>query len=280
MKTKTLRNFFVITFIWAWVLWMPFILPSFGLYEMTETLEGLVMLAVMLGAFGPLIAAMILTYRDGRKEKVKQYFRKCLNFKIKPIYYLMAILLGFVITAAAHYLTNLSGLDDLPNNLIPEGINIPISVLIIPYLLMLFILGGGGQEEFGWRGFAQEPMQERLGVLKGSILIGLIWSLWHLPLWFIIGEGHSYYPFLAFALYATSWSVIIGIMYNLSGKKMVIAWIMHAVGNLSVPLFPVLFLEDVPQPGYWVWSILNLLVAFGMVIWVYYRKQEELGARL
>ncbi|MCF7931109.1 MAG: CPBP family intramembrane metalloprotease [Acholeplasmataceae bacterium] len=279
MKTKTLRNFFVITFIWAWVLWMPFVLPSFGLYEMTETLEGLVMLAVMIGAFGPLIAAMILTYRDGGKEKVRQYFRKCLNFKIKPIYYLMAILLGLVITAAAHYLTNLSGLDNLPNNLIPEGINIPIYVLIIPYLLMLFILGGG-QEEFGWRGFAQEPMQERLGVLKGSILIGLIWSLWHLPLWFIIGEGHSYYPFLAFMLYATSWSVIIGIMYNLSGKKMVVAWIMHAVGNLSVPLFPVLFLEDVPQPGYWVWAILNLLVAAGMVIWVYYRKQEVLGARL
>lgn len=279
MKTKTLRNFFVITFVWAWVLWMPFVLPTFGLYEMTETLEGLVMLAVMIGAFGPLISAMILTYRDGGKEKVKQYFRKCLNFKIKPIYYLIAIFLGLVITASAHYLTNLTGLDDLPNNLIPEGINISVYVLILPYLLMLFILGGG-QEEFGWRGFAQDPMQERFGILKGSIMIGLIWSIWHAPLWLISGEGHSYYPFFAFMLYATSWSVIIGIMYNLSGKKMVIAWIMHAVGNLSVPLFPVLFLEDVPQPGYWVWAVLNLLVAFGMVIWVYYRKQKELGARL
>lgn len=93
LKTKTLRNFFVITFAWTWILWMPFVLPTFGLYEMTETLEGLVMLAVLLGAFGPLISAMILTYRDGGKGKVKQYFRKCLNFKIKPIYYLMAIVL-------------------------------------------------------------------------------------------------------------------------------------------------------------------------------------------
>ncbi|MGS0972765.1 MAG: CPBP family intramembrane glutamic endopeptidase [Candidatus Izemoplasmataceae bacterium] len=279
MKTKTLRSFFVITFIWAWVLWLPFVLPTFGLYEMNITLEGLVMLAVMLGAFGPLVSAMILTYRQGGKEKLKQFFRKCLDVKIKPIYYGMAFILGLSVTAIAHYLTILTGLDELPNNLIPEGINLPLYVLIVPYTLMLFILGGG-QEEFGWRGFAQEPMQERFGVLKGSLIIGLIWSIWHAPLWLIIGEGHSYYPFLAFTVYTTSWSVIIGIMYNLSGKKMMIAWIMHVLGNLSVPLFPVLFLEDVPQPGYWVWATLNLLLAIGMIVWVHYKKREALGARL
>lgn len=279
MKTKTLRSFFVITFIWAWVLWLPFVLPTFGLYEMNITLEGLVMLAVMLGAFGPLVSAMILTYRQGGKEKLKQFFHKCLDVKIKPIYYGMAFILGLSVTAIAHYLTILTGLDELPNNLIPEGINLPLYVLIVPYTLMLFILGGG-QEEFGWRGFAQEPMQERFGVLKGSLIIGLIWSIWHAPLWLIIGEGHSYYPFLAFTVYTTSWSVIIGIMYNLSGKKMMIAWIMHVLGNLSVPLFPVLFLEDVPQPGYWVWATLNLLLAIGMIVWVHYKKREALGARL
>lgn len=279
MKTKTLRSFFVITFIWTWVLWLPFVLPTFGLYEMNIALEGLVMLAVMLGAFGPLVSAMILTYRLGGKEKLKQFFGKCLDVKIKPIYYGMAFILGLSVTAVAHYLTILTGLDELPNNLIPEGINLPLYVLIVPYTLMLFILGGG-QEEFGWRGFAQEPMQERFGVLKGSLIIGLIWSIWHAPLWLIIGEGHSYYPFLAFIVYATSWSVIIGIMYNLSGKKMMIAWIMHVLGNLSVPLFPVLFLEDVPQPGYWVWAILNLSLAIGMTVWVHYTKREVLGARL
>jgi membrane protease YdiL (CAAX protease family) len=278
MKAKTLKRYFIITFLWSWILWLPFVLPSFGVYDMTETLEGLLMPVVMLAAFGPLFSAMILTYQANGKTGLKQFFQKCLDVKIKPIYYVMAVVLGLVITAVAHYFTNIVGIDTLPNSLVPEELDIPLYILIIPYTLLLLFFGGG-QEEFGWRGFAQEPMQDIFGVVKGSIIIGLLWSLWHGPLWLIPGEGHSYYSFFAFSLYATSWSLIIGLMYNLSGKKMVIAWIMHTIGNLSVPLFPVLFLEDVPQPGYWVWAILNAMVAIGFALWVYYRKREQLNAR-
>jgi len=263
-------KYFLITFVWAWVLWLPFVLPYFGLYEMTETLQGLVMLAVMIGAFGPLVSAVILTSLDGGKPALKAYFKRCFTFKVKGVYYLYAILFGLVITAFAHYFTNLTGIDSLPNNLIPEGMDVPLYILILPYTLLLFVLGGG-QEEFGWRGYAQDPVQERFGLLKGSLLIGFMWGLWHLPLWFIDGEGHSYYPFLAFLIYTMSWSLVIGIMYELSGKKMVIAWVMHAFGNLSVPLFPVLFLEDVPQPGYWVWAFSNVIVATVFALW--YRQK-------
>jgi membrane protease YdiL (CAAX protease family) len=277
MKTSTLRTFFIITFAWAWILWLPFVLPAIGLYEMTETLEGLLMLAVMLGAFGPLVSAVILSARHGEKGAVKAYFKKCLDFRVKPRYYVWAVVLGLAITAFTHYFVNIVGIDTLPNNLIPEDLDIPMYILVVPYTLMLFVLGGG-QEEFGWRGFAQDPMQDRFGIIKGSLMIGLLWSLWHLPLWFIEGEGHSYYSFFAFALYATSWSVVIGIMYNLSGKRMVIPWIMHTMGNLSVPLFPVLFLEDVPQPGYWVWAGFNAIVAIGLSYWFYHKNQERVSA--
>ncbi len=273
MKNSKLVKFFIITFVWAWVLWLPFVLTYFNVYSMTETLEGLLMLAVMLGAFGPLVAAVVLKYSDGGLKEVKSFFKHCLDFKIKPIYYLVALILGIAITAVAHYFTNIVGLDTLPNNLVPEEIDIPLYILIVPYTLMLFFLGGG-QEEFGWRGYAQEPMQKIFGVVKGSLLIGLLWAVWHLPLWFIPGEGHAYYSFFAFAMYTMSWSLIIGIIYNISGKKVVIAWIMHTVGNLSVPLFPVLFLEDVPQPGYWVWAILNLIVATILAIWFVKRNKE------
>jgi membrane protease YdiL (CAAX protease family) len=170
----------------------------------------------------------------------------------------------------AHYFTNVSGIDQLPSSLVPEEMDIPMYVLILPYTLMLFLLGGG-QEEFGWRGYAQDPMQERFGVLKASLIIGIFWSLWHGPLWLIQGEGHEYYSFIAFALYATSWSLIIGIMYNLSGKKLIIPWLMHTFGNLSVPLFPVLFLEHVPQPGYWIWASMTFIVAVIMGLW-YHKK--------
>lgn len=274
MTNRKIIPFFVICFVWAWVLWLPFVLPSTGLYEMTETLSGLIMLAVMLGAFGPLIAAVILVYRSGGKQELKKYFKRCFNMKINAKYYLLAVILSLGITALVHYTVNLSGIDQLPNNLVPSEIETPLYILVIPYTLMLFFLGGG-QEEFGWRGYVQDPLQDKYGVIKGSVIIGLMWSIWHLPLWFIQGEGHAYYSFFAFALYTTSWSVIIGIMYNLAGKKMMIPWIMHTLGNLSVPLFPILFLQDVPQPGYWIWAIANSTVAIIFSYWFDKRKRIQ-----
>lgn len=50
---------------------------------------------------------------------------------------------------------------------------IPAIILIVPYFLMMLIVGGG-QEEFGWRGYAQEPLQERFGVVGGSIVLGVV----------------------------------------------------------------------------------------------------------
>lgn len=277
MKTKKLVMYFVITFLWAWILWLPFVLTYFDVYEMTTTLEGLIMPAVMLAAFGPVVSATILSYHSGGIKSVKAFYKRCLDFKIKPVYYLVAIGLGLVITAFAHYLTNIVGLDTLPTTLVPSDITIPLYLLIVPYTLMLFFLGGG-QEEFGWRGFAQDPVQERMGIIKGSMFIGFMWGVWHFPLWLIPGEGHAYYSFSAFVLYTISWSLIIGIIYNISGKKLVIAWVMHTIGNLSVPLFPVLFLEDVPQPGYWVWAICNAIFAMGLAIWFSNRSKEELAS--
>ncbi len=271
MKNKTIIGYFFICFIWSWVLWLPFVLPSFGVYDMTPTLEGLVMLAVMLGAFGPLLAAVILTFKDGRLKGVKEFFKKCFDFRVNYKYYLLAFVFSLGITASVHYFVTFTGIDHLPINLVPSGVDIPIILLILPYTLMLLFLGGG-QEEFGWRGFIQEPLQDKIGVIKASVVIGLLWSLWHLPLWFIPGEGHAYYSFIAFTIYTTGWSVILGIMYNLAGRKMTIPWVMHTLGNLSVPLFPILFLEDVPQPAYWIWALTNAVVAIIFGIWYERRR--------
>jgi len=238
---------------------------------MTEQLEGLLTVAIILGAFGPLIAAVITSYSIGKRKEVKSYLKRCLDFKTNWKYYLIGTLLAFGTTVFAHYFSIIMNIDSLPSTLIPDDTGVPLIVLLIPYVLMIFLVGGG-QEEFGWRGFIQEPLQNKLGIIRASFLIGLVWGIWHAPLWLIPGEGHSYYPFIAFVLFTTSWSVVIGVMYNLSGRKMIIPWVMHTMSNVSVPFFPVLFLEDVPQPGYWVWVITNLVVALVIGIWFVRKK--------
>jgi len=278
-KQSNKRNvwlFFAITFCFSWLLWLPFVLDGIGIIQLPVSVTSIMTLSVMLGAFGPMVAAIILIGRNQGRAGIKAYFRNAFSFRIKPIYYILAFLLPLLVTACAHYIVNFTGLDALPANLMPEGLAIPVAVLIIPYFIFILI-AGGGQEEFGWRGYAQEPLQQRFGILGGSMLLGTAWGLWHLPLWFMTGEGHAYYSFFAFLLFTVSMSVIIGWIYNASGKKLVVPWIMHAISNVSVPLFPILHMAKVPQPGYWVWVALNILVAGYLTIW-YMRKKKTAPA--
>lgn len=265
-SSRNVWLFFLFTFIYSWLLWLPFVLSGFGVIQLSESATSLMTPAIMLGAFGPLLVAVILIVRKNGWSGVKEFFRNAFNLRVKPIYYVLALLLPLIITAAAHYIVNYSGIDILPANLFPENLAIPVIVLIIPYFIFILI-AGGGQEEFGWRGYAQKPMQQRFGILGGSILLGIVWGVWHLPLWFMPGEGHAYYSFFAFLIYTVSTSVIIGWLYNASGKKLVIPWILHAMGNVSVPFFPIMHMAKVAQPGYWVWVGVNSLVAIFITIW-------------
>ena len=271
--------FFIITFIFSWLIWLPFVLSGFGIIKLSGAVSSFMTLAVMVGAFGPMIAALILICRREGKVGIKDFFRKAFSFRIKPIYYLLAFLIPVIITAIAHYFVNLTGIDTLPDNLFPENLNIPILVLVVPYFLFILI-AGGGQEEFGWRGYAQQPLQQRFGILGGSILLGIAWGLWHLPLWFMPGEGHAYYSFFAFLIYTVSTSVIIGWLYNASGKKLIIAWIIHAVGNVAVPFFPIMHMAEVAQPGYWVWVSVSALVAIYLTIWYMRKTKRDLSTSL
>lgn len=265
-SSRNVLLFFLLTFTYAWLLWLPFVLSGFGVIQLSNNVANLMAIAVMLGAFGPLIAAVILIVRKNGWSGVKYFFIAAFNLRVKPIYYVLAFLLPVLITAVAHYLVNFTAIDILPANLFPENIAVPIVALIFPYFIFILI-AGGGQEEFGWRGYAQEPMQQRFGILGGSIILGIIWGMWHLPLWFMPGEGHAYYSFFAFWLYTVSTSVIIGWLYNASGKKLIIPWIIHSAGNVAIPFFPILHMADVPHPGYWVWVGINALVAIFITIW-------------
>lgn len=266
--------FFLLTFIFAWLIWLPFVLSGFGVIELPQSVTSLMTPSVMLGAFMPMVAAIILIARKEGRAGVKKFFKNAFNFRVKPIYYVLAFLLPLLGTTIAHYIVNFSGIDILPPNLFPEELGIPVIVLVVPYFLFILI-AGGGQEEFGWRGYAQEPLQQRFGILRSSLIIGIVWGLWHLPLWFMPGEGHAYYSYFAFLIYIVSTSVSIGWLYNACGKKLIIPLIIHTMGNVSVPFFPIMHMADVPQPGYWIWAGVNALLAILLTIW-FTRKSKRL----
>jgi len=103
-------------------------------------------------------------------------------------------------------------------------------------LFLVFFVGGIG-EELGWSGYAIEPLQERLGALRASLIVGVVWAAWH----FIgLAEAHRSLEFVAWWTLGTiSMRVIIVWLYNATGRSVFVAALVHAMSNLTWQLFPI-----------------------------------------
>ena len=108
------------------------------------------------------------------------------------------------------------------------------ALLNFRYYFILSLVAGPIGEEPGWRGFALPILQSRYrqspyGSAKASLLLGLIWSGWHLPLFLI--QGWTTSPFWIYAIIVTALSVIITLAYNLSGGSVITAILVHNTFN-------------------------------------------------
>lgn len=90
------------------------------------------------------------------------------------------------------------------------GSTVSTLVMSLPALVFQIVFFFG--EEYGWRGFLQGPMQRRFGKRGGVILLGLIWELWHMPLWFTLYGMTAYGIALRF-FSTTGIAIFIGWLY-------------------------------------------------------------------
>ncbi len=260
-KDRNPWKFFLLTFAYSWIIWIPSVLDGIGL-DLPFSVTGYSTLVVIIGAFAPLLAAITLVARDDGWKGIKSFLGQALDFHIKPVYLILALVLPLVIHVITHYLALAVGLD-VAQTLFPTEIPTAPIILAIPYFILMMVIGGG-QEEFGWRGYAQEPLQEKIGVIPASLVIGVIWGIWHLPLWFMAGDLHSAYSFLAFVMMTTSISVMYAWLYNSSGKKLIVVMFFHAMNNTAAPLLPFLHgIEEKPESAYWIYAAVNVI--FGAI---------------
>jgi membrane protease YdiL (CAAX protease family) len=106
-------------------------------------------------------------------------------------------------------------------------------------LLGPLILGSLG-EELGWRGFAQPRLQRRWGALPAAIVVGLIWSAWHLwPVLTPLGASETSATDVVQALVRlVATSVIYAWLYLRTKGALPVVVIAHAAHNLAIELMP------------------------------------------
>ncbi|HRX17273.1 MAG TPA: CPBP family intramembrane metalloprotease [Spirochaetota bacterium] len=150
------------------------------------------------------------------------------------------------------------------------------SIAIFPVYWLAMVFLGGGQEEIGWRGYIMPFLEKRFGVFYGTVILGLVWAIWHLPLWFIPGSNQTYMNFCVFVMLTTGYSFIFSWGLKKAGNRPMSGLVMHGTANAFVPVFPVMVLNhNVSQPRYWIWVSLMLICGITLYLFSNHNNDSE-----
>ena len=118
----------------------------------------------------------------------------------------------------------------------PPGTDIVFSIPLLLFALGVTMVTGATGEELGWRGFALPRLQARYNALVSSVILGLIWGIWHLPLWIVgpfLGVAYDLSLFWAFTLSTIALSILITWVVNNTKGSVLFATLIHYVSNFS-----------------------------------------------
>lgn len=214
---RGLAAYCILAFTFSWTVW----LLGGRLIPLENPLP-----IVLLGGFGPMLAAITITWINEGPHSVASLFRRYLPTKrIGKIPYDIAILTVLAIAAsAAIVFFN----DD-------SALNIPAlnsALMLAPANFLLIALAGGGNEELGWRGFALPRLQSVLTPLAANTILGFIWAVWHAPLFILAGTAQAEMSFATYALLCVGITIILGSIFNFSKGSIFVTVLAHAGINV------------------------------------------------
>lgn len=247
-ENRNLWLFFVTAFAWSWLFWLPEVLWGFRLY---------------LAPFGPFVAAFLLTYLNQNKDGVIKLLKRGLDYRIGKMWYFPIFLLMPAIAGVSLLGAMLSG------ETIPNLVALSQPWLILGNFVYILFLGGPLQEEFGWRGYALPRLQANHNALVSSVILGIVWAFWHLPLNFMTEKaGPQYKPevsmFIGSIIMLVSLSILFTWLYNNTRGSIFVSLLFHTMINLSTyVMFPIF--ETKTGPLYYLISIIVAAMAILVV---------------
>ena len=225
-----LLRFLALAFSWSWASWWlaPVVQAEYPVAFTALSLAG---------GFGPSLAAVVVIAYGGGWVGLRHWLKGCTAWPgwlwVALAFVLPAVLMG--LAAAIH--VALGG--TVPTS--PAAGHIALAAL---NFLLVFLVGGPLGEELGWRGFALPALQARWSWRVASVVLGAIWAVWHLPLFYMAGTAQSPLPMGWYALSLVASSVLFTWIFNRSQGSLVAVWVLHTAVNAWALIIPVMVLPD------------------------------------
>ncbi len=213
--------FILICYGFSWGLWSLMILSSQGMLPFRFPTNPL-------GSFGPAVAAIGLTAVLHGREGLRRLRQRLFQWRESGAQYLFTILSTAAMYAVAISLAALTG--SLP---LPVFENLDRWYLVFPLALYVLILGGPLGEEIGWRGYLLPALQRRTSPLTAALLVGLAWSVWHLPDFWLEGAAQKGSSILFFAVTTIALSVVFTWVFNKTQGSIFVAVLYHFFVNMT-----------------------------------------------
>ena len=183
------------------------------------------------GVFAPGIVALLLTYRERGPAGVSGLLRRLVQWNVGAKW------LAFALFYIAAVKLTVAGIARITTGSWPVFGDIPLP-LMFAAAIGSTLLGGQVGEELGWRGYALPRMARSLGLAPASVLIGVVWALWHLPLFFFLDGDTVGQSFPFYLLQVVALSVAISWIYMKTDGSLFATMLLHAAVNNTKDVVP------------------------------------------
>ncbi len=247
MRKRPVFWFYVLAFAISWIGWLPLVAASRGVALFQHPAFQILLI---LPAAGPTVAALIVQRAVVGKAGTDQWFRSLWQRRMGRRWLGVVLVLPAISLLADRLVARMLGLPVVWEPTGEDKVKLVVSAFVIAVL-------ANPWEEVGWRGFALPRLQKEHTALVATLIVGVLWALWHLPLFFWTDNPMSRYPFVAWAIGVVAEAFVYTWLYNSTQGSVRAVALYHVLCNTYGPLLG--------SGSVWANCIVNVVMAG--VIW-------------
>ncbi|HXL81736.1 MAG TPA: CPBP family intramembrane glutamic endopeptidase [Pyrinomonadaceae bacterium] len=253
---RFLAKFFLFTFSATWICWAASSAISNGSAAAAPWLGVVASAVFLLGVFAPALVALALTKRNDGRTATQLLLGRIFKWNVGWRWYLFALAYMAVVklsVAVVHRMVTGAW---------PRFGQTPWYLMVGAIAVSTWAQAG---EEIGWRGYALPRLAKHFGLAPASIILGIIWATWHLPLFFFPGNDLLGQSFPLYLLQVTAVSVAMAWLYWRTGGSLLLVMLLHAAVNNTKDIVPSADLNATTP-----WALSHSLVAWLTValLWI------------